>query len=162
VCTFESQYALGPEQEGVSKCLGAHPRVDGVWALGYAAGAMKALKAAGHPQVPVTGGAYNVATTTCYQLRGTCLLASYPPSIGVVALRTAVDVLDGKQLSKDQTTAFPFFQQGGADTTVDGEQVQQLEVGTNVFPRLDGGLVIPWQIPGLENVTLKEINDAQI
>lgn len=162
VCTFESQYALGPEQQGVSKCLGAHPRVDGVWALGYAAGAMKALKAAGHEQVPVTGGSYNVATTTCYQLRGQCLLASYPPSIGVVALRTAVDVLDGKQLDKDQTTAFPFFGQGGGESTVDGEDRQALELDRNVFPRLSGGLVIPWQIPGLEDVTLEEINRAQI
>lgn len=162
VCTFQSQYALGPEQEGVSKCLGAHPKVDGVWALGYAGGAMKALKEGGHAQVPVTGGGYNVAATTCYQLKGQCLLASYPPSIGVVALRTAVKILDGaKDLPKDQTTAFPFFQQGGADTTVPGQEVSQLKKGVNFFPELDGGLVIPWQVPGLEDVTLEEINKAK-
>lgn len=163
VCTFQSQYALGPEQEGVSKCLGAHPKVDGVWALGYAGGAMKALDEGGHRQVPVTGGGYNVAATTCYQLRGQCLLASYPPSIGVVALRTAVDILDGnRDLPKDQTTAFPFFQLGGADTTVPGQRVSPLKEGENFFPDLDGGLVIPWQIPGLDDVTLEEINRAKI
>jgi ribose transport system substrate-binding protein len=162
VCTFESQYAQGPEQEGVSKCLGAHPEVNGVWALGYAAGAMEALKSAGHAQVPVTGGGYNVGTTTCYQLHGTCLLASYPPSIGVLAMRSAVEVLDGKEIDKDQTTAFPFFQQGGAETTVPGEKVEPLKVGQNVFPELSGGLSLPWEIPGLEHVTIDEINSAGI
>lgn len=163
VCTFQSQYALGPEQEGVSKCLGAHPNVDGVWALGYAGGAMKALQEAGHRQVPVTGGGYNVGGVNCAQMRGECLLASYPPSIGPVALRTAVDILDGdRDLPKDQTTAFPFFQQGGADTTVPGEEVVPLKEGENYFPDLDGGLVIPWQIPGLPDVTLEEINRAEI
>jgi ribose transport system substrate-binding protein len=161
VCTFLSEYQLGPEQDGVAKCLGAHPSVDGVYALGYAGGAMKALKAAGHAQVPVTGGGYNVATTTCYQLKGECLLASYPPSIGPVALSTAVKILDGANLAKDQTTAFPFFQRGGAKTTVAREKVSPLKLNLNVFPKLDGGLVIPWQIPGL-NVTLDQINKAKI
>ncbi|HEX5923166.1 MAG TPA: substrate-binding domain-containing protein [Baekduia sp.] len=162
VCTFQSKYALGPEQDGVAKCLGAHPKVDGIYALGYAAGAMKALKAAGHPQVPVTGGGYNIAAITCYNLKGSCLLGSYPPSIGAVALQNTVKILDGEDLPKDLTTPFPFFQQGGADTTVPGEKVTPLKVGENVFPDLPGGTTIPWQIPGLPDVTLDEINKTKI
>jgi ribose transport system substrate-binding protein len=161
-CTFQSKYALGPEQEGVAKCLGAHPKVDGVWAMGYAGGAMKALKEAGHPQVPVTGGAYNVGTTRCYQLKGTCLLASYPAYIGALALKTAVEILDGAKPPKNLSTKFPFFQQGGADTKVPGQVVSPLKPDVNVFPKLDGGLVLPWQIPWAPQVTLPQIEGAQI
>ena len=161
-CTFQSKYALGPEQEGVAKCLGAHPNVDGIWAMGYAGGAMKALKEAGHPPVPVTGGAYNVGTTTCYDTKGECLLASYPAYIGALALKTAVEILDGANPPKDLSTKFPFFQQGGADTTVPGETVKPLKVGESVFPDLDGGLVLPWQIPWAPQVTLDQIQAAKI
>jgi ribose transport system substrate-binding protein len=161
-CTFQSKYALGPEQEGVAKCLGAHPNVDGVWAMGYAGGAMKALDEAGHPQVPVTGGAYNVGTTNCFELKGECLLASYPAYIGALALKTAVEILDGDDPPKDQSTKFPFFQQGGADTKVPDETVMPLELDVNVFPKLDGGLVLPWQLPWAPQVTLDQIQAAKI
>jgi hypothetical protein len=31
-----------------------------------------------------------------------------------------------------------------------------------VFPELSGGLSLPWEIPGLEHVTIDEINSAGI
>ncbi len=161
ICTFYSQYQLGPEQQGVSQCLGAHPKVSGVYALGYAAGAMTALKNAGAPQVPVTGGAYNVATTTCAKDKGICLLASYPAYIGALALKTAVSILDGSNPSKSLITNFPFFQQGGAKTTVPGEKVSPVKIGVNAFPNLPSGITIPYSVPWA-NIPLSFINKQKI
>ncbi|MGI8550370.1 MAG: substrate-binding domain-containing protein, partial [Dehalococcoidia bacterium] len=161
VCNYLSQYAIGPEKQGVSQCLAAHAQVDGIWDLGYATGGMTDLVTSGHPQVPIVGGAYNNNTLTCYRLKGPCLFAAYPAYISVFALRTAVKVLDGGSVPKNQIIPFPFIQQGGANTTVPGEIVQKLQLHKNALPGLPP-IPVPWQIPGLPGVTLQQIQAASL
>ncbi|MBV8586437.1 MAG: hypothetical protein JO308_09140, partial [Verrucomicrobia bacterium] len=83
--------------------------IDGVWCDGsqVAAGAMKALLAAKRPLVPVTGDDYNgllklFAQESANQPKFKIGLLSEPTWESVVALRTALNLLSGKDVAKRQ------------------------------------------------------------
>ena len=50
---YQSQYAIGPEQQGVASLLSAHPDVNGLISQAYCTGAIAAFQAAGHALVPM-------------------------------------------------------------------------------------------------------------
>jgi ribose transport system substrate-binding protein len=89
--------------------IAAHPQIDGVWCDGgqVACGAMKALLAAGRPLVPVTGDDYNGilklydAEKANHPNFKICMV-SEPTWQSVVALRTTLDLMAGKELPKYQ------------------------------------------------------------
>jgi len=89
--------------------IAAYPQIDGVWCDGsqVAAGAMKALLAAKRPLVPVTGDDYN-GLLKLYAQEGDknpkfkIGLLSEPTWESVVALRTALKLLNGEDVSKRQ------------------------------------------------------------
>lgn len=90
--------------------IAAYPEIDGVWCDGaqVAAGAMKALLAAGRPLVPVTGDDYNGLLKLYDAERANhptfkIGLISEPTWQGVVALRSAVSLLKGQDVPKTQT-----------------------------------------------------------
>src|SRR4029078_6727973 len=56
---YNGNYALGPEQDGVSNLLAAHPHIDGIFTQAYGTGAMKALENPGDPLVPIVAAAFN-------------------------------------------------------------------------------------------------------
>jgi ribose transport system substrate-binding protein len=89
--------------------IAAYPEIDGVWCDGsqVAAGAMKALLAAKRPLVPVTGDDYNgllklFAQESANQPKFKIGLLSEPTWESVVALRTALNLLSGKDVAKRQ------------------------------------------------------------
>ncbi|MBV8584771.1 MAG: ABC transporter substrate-binding protein [Verrucomicrobia bacterium] len=89
--------------------IAAYPDIDGVWCDGsqVAAGAMKALLAAKRPLVPVTGDDYNgllklFGQESANQPKFKIGLLSEPTWESVVALRTALNLLSGKDVAKRQ------------------------------------------------------------
>ncbi len=89
--------------------IAAYPEIDGVWCDGgqNAAGAMKALLAAGRPLVPVTGDDYNgllklYKTEKPKQPKFDIGLMSEPTWQGIFALRAAVSLLKGEEVAKRQ------------------------------------------------------------
>ncbi len=90
--------------------LTAYPNIDGVWADGGmdSAGAVEAMLAAGRKLVPVTGDDYNGilklhAKQQASQPDFKIGLVSEPTWESVIALRTALDLLAGKDVPKQQT-----------------------------------------------------------
>jgi ribose transport system substrate-binding protein len=89
--------------------IAAYPQIDGVWCDGsqVAAGAMKALLAAKRPLVPVTGDDYNGLLKLYQEQSGDYPkfkigLLSEPSWEGVIALRTALKLLNGEDVPKRQ------------------------------------------------------------
>lgn len=142
---FTGQYALGPEQSGVSSLLAGHPDVDAILTQGYGTGAIKALKQAGHKPVPISAFSYNGTAVTCVQQHLKCIMGSNAPYLGADAVRLAVQILDGHKPSS--TTVFsktPYY----ATQTMKlpgfaNAQIEQLKLGTNAFPKLAPGLTLP-------------------
>jgi ribose transport system substrate-binding protein len=89
--------------------IAAYPEIDGVWCDGgqNAAGAMKALKDARRPLVPVTGDDYN-GLLKLYnaekpnQPKFDIGLMSEPTWQGIFAMRAAVSLLKGEEVPKQQ------------------------------------------------------------
>src|SRR6202044_4052167 len=70
ICTYQGQYALGPEQQGVASLVAAHSNVNGILTQGYCTGAIKALQAAGHALVPMLCQSYNQTYVALAQDKG--------------------------------------------------------------------------------------------
>lgn len=90
--------------------LAAYPEIDGIWCDGGqdAAGALKAMMAANRALVPVTGDDYNGLLKLYAAQKGNnpkfqIACVSEPEWEGVVALRTAVKLLSGQDMPKQQT-----------------------------------------------------------
>ena len=145
---YVSNYALGDEKAGVASLLAANPQVDGILTAGYGTGAIEALKEAGRPLVPIVAFAYNGTATECATETEPgleCFIYTHPPYLSADAIKMAVDVLDGNPPANQLTEAdYPRLttKQVEGDFSP-GVEIQDLEVGTNVFPDLPPGLVLP-------------------
>ena len=143
---FNSNYAPGPEQQGVAALLAAHPQVDAILSQGYGTGAMKALQNADRPLVPIVAAAFNGTGVACAQTTGAkCWLGSNPPSLSAEAIKLAVDVIEGR---KPADTTVLFNSPGLTTDTVDAKYAPnstavKIVLGKTVFPDLSPGLSLP-------------------
>jgi len=140
--TYQGQYALGPEQQGVASLLAAHSNVNGILTQGYCTGAIKALQAASHPLVPMLCQSYNqtyVALATDKGASG--FIMANPAWLSVLALKTAVDAIEGKKAAKSDELTPPCFYVGGSSPA--GGNCQVIKIGVNAFPSLSPGLTLP-------------------
>jgi ribose transport system substrate-binding protein len=144
---FNGNYALGPEQSGVASLLAAHPNVDGILTQGYGTGALAALQHAGHKLVPVTAFSYNGSLVSCAQQHASCILGSNPAWLSGLAMKTALDVLDGRTPKTPQHILLntPLFATN--DVMVPGATITPVKIGVNAFPKLSAGLTIPFSPP---------------
>jgi ribose transport system substrate-binding protein len=144
---FNGQYALGPEQSGVAALLAAHPNVDGILTQGYGTGALAALQHAGHKLVPVTAFSYNGSLVTCAQTHAACILGSNPAWLSGLAMKTALEVLEGKLPKTPQHILLntPLFETN--TMAVPGASLTPVKIGVNAFPKLSAGLTIPFSPP---------------
>jgi ribose transport system substrate-binding protein len=147
VGTFNGNYALGPEQSGVASLLAAHPNVDGILTQGYGSGALKALQQAGHAPVPVTGFSYNSSAIDCAKTKGAkCILGANPAYLSSVAIKLAVDTLDGKLKRKPALVLLytPYLTTNPTKITGYGySQQSKIVLGKTAFPALAPGLTLP-------------------
>jgi ribose transport system substrate-binding protein len=142
---FNGSYALGPEQAGVANLLAANPEVDGIISQAYGTGAIKALQDAGRKMVPITAAAFNGTALTCLSASAKCILGPNPPYLSAVAMRLAVDVLDGKApASKTVLVETPLLTTDPVDAAYVGSvQPQKIALGQTAFPSLPPGLSLP-------------------
>ena len=148
-CKFTSTAALGPEQSGVSNCMAANPNVSGVFSFGFGTGAMTAIKQAGHTNVPVAAQTYNASMIACADKSQPCLLVSDPAWISGLALRTVIDIKDGKISSSpaDVPLPIPYFENNGVPLQGASTQPQNITLGQNAFPDLPGTVFLPFSPP---------------
>lgn len=144
--TYQGQYALGPEQQGVASLIAAHPDVQGILTQGYCTGAMKALQAAGKSMVPMLCQSYNQTYVALAQTQGASgFIMANPAWLSVLAMQTAVNVIEGKTEPKTDQLQPPCFYQGGSSPA--GGNCEAIKVGVNAFPNLAPGLTLPASPP---------------
>jgi ribose transport system substrate-binding protein len=146
VGTYQGQYALGPEQQGVASLLAAHSNVNGILTQGYCTGAIKALQAAGHALVPMLCQSYNQTYLALVQQKGALgFIMANPAYLSILAMRTAVNVLEGKSEPKTDELTPPCFFHGGASPS--GATCLPIKLGVNAFPKLSPDLTLPVSPP---------------
>jgi ribose transport system substrate-binding protein len=155
VGTYQGQYALGPEQQGVASLLAAHSKVSGILTQGYCTGAIKALQAAGDALVPMVCQAYNQTFLALAQDKGASgFIMANPAYLSILAMNTAVNVLEGHVEAKTNVLVPPCFYSGG--TSPSGASCQAIKVGVNAFTNLSPNLTLPVSPPFMK------INPAQV
>lgn len=145
VGTFESQYAPGPELQGVSAQLARNPKVDGILSGAYVASDIKALKQAGRPMVPMTGLDFNGGQKQCASQKLKCFFIGAPAFVSGMAIDSIVKELDSKGSVPKESVYWDtnYVSEAGQ---VDFPKVQKLEVlkaGANYYPDGSDSLVTP-------------------
>jgi ribose transport system substrate-binding protein len=126
-------------QAEIAKVLPAHPDLDGVINQAGEYGAVLAFQNAGREMVPMAGEASNGFRKFMLSQREAGFKGfsiGDPPSVGPFALKTVVDILDGKGPSEKKITM------PAPSTDSDG-----LKPGVNVFPDLPDTIYPDIQIP---------------
>ncbi len=148
---YDGQYAQGPEQQGISSLLVAHPDVKGVMTQGYCKPAFNAFKNAGKRAVPTTCYAYNGELVACAQGKQACAILSGAPTVVQLAMKLGLDAAQGKPTpSKNTTVPLPMtlFITNNISLPSSAEvQVQHVVLGKNAFPQLAPGLALPYTLP---------------
>lgn len=149
VGTYQGQYALGPEQQGVASLIAAHSDVQGILTQGYCTGAIKALQAAGHALVPMLCQSYNQTYVALAQDKGASgFIMANPAWLSVLAMQTAVKALEGQKPAKVDELSPPCFFKGGSSPA--GGNCQAIKIGVNAFPSLSPGLTLPPSPPFMD------------
>lgn len=146
VGTYQGQYALGPEQQGVASLIAAHSSVQGILTQGYCTGAIKALQAASKPLVPMLCQAYNQSFVALARDKGASgFIMANPAWLSVLAMQTVIKVLGGHSEPKTDVLTPPCFYKGGSSPA--GASCQAIKVGVNAFPNLSPNLTLPASPP---------------
>ena len=97
VAEFESEYAEGPAEQGVTAAMTANPQIDAVFSQGYVGCIARAFRNAGREIPVITGGGSNgtALDATEYNdyvcLQWDCNLAG----MGAMAMEQAIQILEG-------------------------------------------------------------------
>jgi len=148
VAYYDSQYAQGPSLEGMNSVLAANPKIDAVYTQGYTGPVIQALKAANHPMVPMAGFCYNGDMVECVKNDVNVIIANNIPGLGAIALKTAIDILDGEN-PQNHIKIDPLFL--ATDTSIDvGVPLVKIELGVNCWEDMPYGFdwpVLPEDFP---------------
>lgn len=160
---YAGQYALGPEQSAVAALLTAHPHIDALMSQAYGVGAIAALKAAGAKPVPMTAANFNETMLACLNNHIPCLIGVNPTWLSGLALKYAVDVLDGKIGKAAQFVHYQVSPYCNIQCTIPGAKVKtvQIKSGVNVYPAMSGTLTLP-VAPPWANVTPQEAETGKV
>ncbi|MCU1495045.1 MAG: sugar transporter substrate-binding protein, partial [Acidimicrobiaceae bacterium] len=142
---YQSQYAIGPEQQGVASLLAAHPNVNGIISQAYCTGAIAALKSAGHPLVPMVCAAFNGTMVALASDKGANgFTTANPPYLSADAMRIAVQVLGGQKQALHQILPLLcYYTEGPLPKLPVGGNCQKIKLGVNAFPKASPGLSLP-------------------
>jgi ribose transport system substrate-binding protein len=164
---FASQYAVGPERSGVAALLTAHPHIDGIIAT-YGVGAIAAFKAAGDKAVPMTAANFNETMLACLSNHIPCMIGVNPTWLSGLAMKYAVQVLDGKIAKKAQFVHYLIPPYCNIVCTIPGVKTKLVQIksgapgapGVNAYPSMAGTLTLPVS-PPWANVTPLEANTGK-
>ncbi|MDA8068092.1 MAG: substrate-binding domain-containing protein [Actinomycetota bacterium] len=145
VGTFSSQYAPGPELQGVSADLAQNAHISGILSGGYCSSDIEALRRAGRPLVPLTCLDVNGNEQACAKAKLPCFFFGAPAWVSGVAVEHIVNLLEHKvkypKSEFDYNTNF-VTKQGD----VRFKHVQKLQVltpGVNYYPKESAALITP-------------------
>lgn len=146
VGTFSSQYAPGPELEGVSAALAQNARIDGILSGGYITSQVKAFQSAGRKPVPATGLDINGNMQRCEELELPCFYIGAPSFVSAMALEQVVKILDGDDsVPKSQVYWDTNYVSTAGDVDFQhGQDVEVVKAGKTFFPDLSPSLVVPF------------------
>ena len=145
VGTFESQYAPGPELQGVSAQLARNPKVDGILSGAYVASDIKALKQAGRPMVPITGLDFNGGQKQCATAKLKCFFIGAPAFVSGMAIDAIVKELDQKGSVPKESVYWDtnYVSEAGQVDFPKRQKLEVLKAGENYFPDGSDSLVTP-------------------
>ncbi|HWE60193.1 MAG TPA: substrate-binding domain-containing protein [Chloroflexota bacterium] len=160
---YAGQYALGPEQSAVAALLTAHPHIDGIMSQAYGVGAIAALKAAGAKPVPMIAATFNETMLACVQNHIGCLMSVNPTWLSGLAMKYAVDALDGKISKTARWVHDEVPPYSTNNVQIPGAKVKTVPVklGVNVYPGMAGTLTLPVS-PTWANITPQEANTGKV
>jgi ribose transport system substrate-binding protein len=149
---YDGQYAPGPEQQGISSLLVAHPNVDGVMTQGYCKPSFNAFRNAGKPAVPTTCYAYNGEMVACGTGGHACAILTGSPVVIQLAMELALKAVSGLPTpSKAATQPVPMTlyvtNRAMFRPRVHNVTVKQIVVGKNCYPRQPAGFALPYTLP---------------
>ncbi len=141
VSEFASEYADGVGQEQIASVLAANDNIDGVYSLCYANTVYNAFTDAGRELVPTTSFNTNIGQIIAFDNKMDVLIGQNTPGLGAEAIKVAVDVLDGKEVSQETLITAGLFTN---DTSVDfGYPTTALEEGKTFFRDLPDAFDYP-------------------
>jgi ribose transport system substrate-binding protein len=154
VGTYTGGYAPGPEQQGISQLLGGNKSVTGVMTQGYCQPAFTAFKNAGISTLPATTCyGYNGELVACAQKHAKCAILTGSPVVVQIALKTALDVLDGSaKPPTSQTIPVPMTVYTSSSSGFHPSQnpanvaIDNIVLGKNAYPSLPPGLALPFTL----------------
>jgi ribose transport system substrate-binding protein len=159
---YAGEFSNAPSQQAVSSLLVGHRDVAGIHNQGYCSPVSNALENANLKSVPVTCFAYNGEIQHCSEGGRQCALITGAPTGIQIAMKTALDVLDGKaNPPKDKiipnptaiyvTNADTFkpkedygFKIAPLEVTECGDKVPPLGTGCSDLP---AGMAMPFTLP---------------
>lgn len=124
----------GTTQRVVANALAAYPQIDGVWCQGGDTGLVRAFLQAGRRIPPIAGEAENGFRKLAAEHKFPILSIGQSPGLVAVAIRVAIDLLQGMQVPRDIKVPHPIA------TT------ETLEAGRNYFPELPDSWFAPISI----------------
>lgn len=134
VAEIHGNWSSAVSQVEATKVIAAHPKIDGVWSLGGAAGVVKAMLTRGLPLVPTTGestaGFIRMLADPKMQAKGLRGIATADPGYdAALALKFAVDYLEGKKIPMHYTIPLPVIYMK------DLKEGTDISSGCNIFPK---------------------------
>lgn len=145
VGTFSSQYAPGPELQGVSADLAQNPKINGILSGGYCSSDISALQRAGRPLVPMTCLDVNGNEQACAKAKLPCFFFGAPAYVSGVALEHIVNLLakTGTYPKSEPYFETNFVTQAGDVSFAHEQKLQPLTDGVNYYPSASPSLITP-------------------
>ena len=143
VANYQSQYSVGTEIAAVSALLSSHPDVTGVISNAYCTGVIQAFQRAGHTPVPTVCGATNGNAIACSDAKVPCFQWGVPSTTASVALRTAVNVLEGKPEPREVPGYDTDYILNSGTAFTHKLPVSAMTAGKDFFPGQSPDLLLP-------------------
>jgi ribose transport system substrate-binding protein len=121
IAQFSGQWATAPSASAFEQIMATHPVINGVWDSGGESGVIEDLIKAHRPLIPIAGYTFNQYFEQCHQYRAAglqCAAASYPATLGAVAIMEAVGLLQGRKYSRVTEVPYQVYTNNNVRTNV--------------------------------------------
>ena len=147
VAEFESEYAEGPAEQGVTAAMTANPQIDAVFSQGYIACIARAFRNMGKEIPVITGGGSNGTGIDVLEnddyvcLQWDCNLAG----MGAMAMEQAIQILEGNEPTEKHIVMKDAQWKSTAPELAEkcGVQIVPYEEGVSVFKDYPAGFSWP-------------------
>ncbi len=143
VAEYASEYADGVCQEQLASVLAANPDLEGIFCQAYTESCYSALTQAEMDLIPCATFDTNLGMITALENDMDVIIGNNFPGVGVIALDTALKVLEGEEVEEDIfVTAGLFVTEKDKDLDV-GQPTTVIEKGVNCWEDQADGLDWP-------------------